>query len=136
MKTPHKKISLFIINVLLVGLTFSTVKANNSTLLPNEEDYKIAVDQTPTPIGGYENVFKKVTYPDMAIKTQTSGKVYMLVYLDEKGDVDEVKIVKGIGAGCDEEAMKAVRKSKFTPATQNGAPVKTKFAIALNFKLP
>ncbi len=131
-----KKISFFLINAVLFCFSLSTAKANNSILFPNEEDYKIAVDQTPTPVGGYENVFKKVTYPDMAIKTQVSGKVYLLVYLDEKGDVEEVKVVKGIGAGCDEEAVKAVKKSKFTAATQNGVPVKTKFAVALNFKLP
>jgi periplasmic protein TonB len=106
------------------------------TLFPNEEDYKVAVDKAPTPIGGYETVFKKIVYPSMAIQTRTEGKVYILVYLSESGEVEDAKIVKGIGGGCDEEALKVIKRTKFTPATQNGVSVKTKFAMALNFKIP
>jgi periplasmic protein TonB len=130
-----KQISKMILSVVLFALTI-TLFSGFINIFPNEEDYKIATDGTPTPIGGYESIMKKIVYPDMAVKTKVEGKIYLLVYLSESGEVDDIKVVKGIGAGCDEEAVKAVRKSKFTPATQNGAKIKSKFALALSFKLP
>lgn len=122
--------------VVFLTIFFSLKISEAHTIFPNEEEYQVSVDKVPVPVGGYEGIMKKIIYPAMAIQTRTEGKVYMLVYLNENGDVEEAKIVKGIGGGCDEEAVKAVKKSKFIAATQNGALVKTKFAVALNFKLP
>jgi periplasmic protein TonB len=132
----HNCFSLLYVSFVLIFSLKSYATPNTSILFPNEEDYKVAIDKTPTPIGGYDGIFKKIVYPSMAIQTRTEGKVYILVYLNENGDVEDAKIVKGIGGGCDEEALKVIKKTKFTPATQNGVEVKTKFAMALNFKIP
>ena len=51
----------------------------------------------------------------MAQRTKTEGKVYVLIYVNENGDVDDVKVVKGIGMGCDDEAVNAIKKTKFSP---------------------
>ena len=90
----------------------------------------------PTPIGGLEGIMRKISYPAMAMKTGTEGKVYMLLYVNESGDVDDVKVVKGIGGGCDEEAIKSIKKTKFTPGMDKGIAVKTKFSLAVMFKIP
>lgn len=105
-------------------------------LFPGEEEYFIAVEKAPTPIGGLEAIMRKATYPELAMKTRTEGKVYVLAYINESGEVDDVKVVKGIGGGCDEEAARAVKRSKFNPGQDKGVSVKTKLAIAINFKLP
>ena len=105
-------------------------------LFPGEEEYSIAVEKAPAPIGGLEAIMKKAAYPDLAMRTKTEGKVYVLAYINESGDVDEVKVVKGIGGGCDEEAARAVKRSKFSPGQDKGVNVKTKLAIAIHFKLP
>jgi len=111
-------------------------ESKGEVLFPGEEEYSIAVEKAPEAVGGLAAIMKKATYPELAIKTRTEGKVYVLAYINESGDVDEVKVVKGIGGGCDEEAARAVKKSKFSPGQDKGVNVKTKLAIAIHFKLP
>jgi protein TonB len=54
--------------------------------------------------------------------------------VDETGKVVSVSTIKGIGSGCDEVAMDAVRNSKFTPGKQRGKTVKTQITIPIVFK--
>ena len=126
-------IFLFIFFFSLFFLMVSETKPNN--LVPGEEEYLVAVDKMPAPVGGVDAIMKKITYPSAAQKNGVQGKVYVLVYINEKGEVDDVKVVKGIGAGCDEEAANTIRKSKFTPGMNNGVAVKTKFSLAITFKM-
>lgn len=127
---------LFFISLLLFSLVFLTArKVDSKNIIPGEEEYLLAIEKTPVPIGGFEAIMKKISYPDMAQRTKTEGKVYLLIYINEAGDVDEVKLVKGIGMGCDEEAMKAIKKTKFTPGMDKGVAVKSKMSLALTFKL-
>lgn len=129
-----KILKLFFLLTLFVAIScYMTIYAN--TIVPNEDEYTVVVDKAPTPVGGFESLMKKVTYPEMAIKSRTEGKVYLLVYVNESGDVDEVKVVKGIGSGCDEAAVNAIKKTKFTPGINGGVAVKTKVSIPINFKL-
>lgn len=105
------------------------------TQLPGEETYLAFAEEMPAPIGGLEDIFKKITYPAMAKKTGVEGKVYVLTFINENGEVDDVKVVKGIGAGCDEAVIDAVKSSKFKPGSNKGVPVKVKLSLAFNFKL-
>jgi len=107
----------------------------NTGISPQEDPYKPIVDQMPEPVGGYESIYKKIEYPMSAKKMGTQGKVYLLVYISEKGDVDEVKVVKGIGAGCDEAAAEAIKKAKFSPGKLQGSPVKVKLTVPVIFKI-
>lgn len=118
-----------------VLLYMSLTNAKSNDIGPGEEEYAVAVEKPPAPVGGMESIARKIVYPEMAMRMRVEGKVYMLIYLSENGDVDDVKVVKGIGGGCDEEAAKAIKKTKFTPGMNKGAAVKTKLAIALTFKL-
>lgn len=133
MEISFRKIYFFVITIVLFSTIVGNSKANN--IMPGEDDYIIATEKMPAPIGGLEGIVKKITYPEIAKRTNTEGKVYVLAYINEKGDVDEVKVVKGIGMGCDEEAVKAVKRTKFSPGENKGAPVKAKFSLALTFKL-
>jgi protein TonB len=63
------------------------------------------------------------------------GKVYVKAYVDENGNVVKVELVKGIGAGCDEEAMKAVQSTLFNPGKQRGKPVKVQVTVPIRFVL-
>ncbi|MFZ5947273.1 MAG: energy transducer TonB [Stygiobacter sp.] len=136
MKTliSFRTIYMLLLIASILFLTISETKGNN--IYPGDEAYAIAVEKAPAPIGGLEAIVKKITYPDMAIKTRTEGKVYVLVFINENGEVDDVKVVKGIGAGCDEETVRAVKKTKFSPGVDKGVNVKTKLAIAIQFKIP
>ncbi|MEW6653431.1 MAG: energy transducer TonB [Bacteroidota bacterium] len=136
MKNPisFRIIYMFITAAVLMFLVLTEAKGKN--IVPGDEEYAIAVEKAPEPVGGLQAIMKRASYPDLAIRTRTEGKVYVLAYINESGDVDDVKVVKGIGGGCDEEAARAVKKSKFTPGQDKGVNVKTKVAIAIHFKLP
>lgn len=124
---------IFILFFSFLTLAASELQAENA--IPGEEEYLLTAEKMPVPVGGFEGIMKKINYPDMARRTNTEGKVYVLIYVNEKGDVDDVKVVKGIGMGCDEEAVKAIKKTKFSPALEKGLAVKSKFSLALSFKL-
>jgi TonB family protein len=55
--------------------------------------------------------------------------------VDESGNVVESKVLKGIGHGCDEAAVAAVKSVKFNPAVKDGKKVKAEVTIPLSFKL-
>lgn len=135
MKTLWNYNKIFL-SIFFFTLLFSIVnKAEVLNTITGEDEYMLAAEKMPTPVGGFESIMRKISYPDMAQKTKTEGKVYVLIYVNEKGDVDDVKVVKGIGFGCDEEAVKAIKKTKFTPGVDKGVSVKAKFSLALTFKL-
>ncbi|MCF8241505.1 MAG: energy transducer TonB [Melioribacteraceae bacterium] len=104
-----------------------------------EEDaepvFFVAVEELPEPIGGIEGIQKKITYPEIARRAGVQGMVTVMAFVDENGNVAKVELMKGIGAGCDEEAMKAVQKTKFNPGMQRGKPVKVRVALPIRFKL-
>ena len=58
----------------------------------------------------------------------------MQAIVDETGKVISTSTIKGIGAGCDEEAMDAVRNSNFKPGKQRGKNVKVQVTIPIVFK--
>ncbi len=127
-----------IYSIVAVAFLFSMINTNAtaSNLLPGDEEYEIGIEKAPAPIGGSDAITKKINYPESALKSKTEGKVYCLVLINQSGDVDDVKIVKGLGNGCDEEAIRAIKKTKFTPGQNLGANVKAKLALAIVFKLP
>jgi protein TonB len=102
-----------------------------------EEDiqYFEVVEEMPEPIGGIEAIQKKIVYPEIAKRAGVEGKVYILAYVDENGNVTKTEVLKGIGAGCDEAAEKAIRETKFKPGKQRGKPVRVKVAVPIIFKL-
>jgi protein TonB len=135
MKTKWNYNKIFL-SIFFFTLFFSNVnRAEMQNTFTGEDEYLLAAEKMPTPVGGFESIMKKISYPNMAQRTRTEGKVYVLIYVNEKGDVDDVKVVKGIGFGCDEEAVKAIKKTKFTPGVDKGISVKAKFSLALTFKL-
>jgi TonB family protein len=68
----------------------------------------------------------RVNYPPVARQQRVSGRVILLVLVDENGGVSEVKLQQGVASklGVNEAVVEGVRKSKFKPATKNGVPVK------------
>ncbi len=100
-----------------------------------EPVYFVAVEEQPAPIGGIEAIQASIVYPEMARKAGIQGRVYVRAYVDERGVVTKVELLKGIGGGCDEEAMKAVKATKFSPGKQRGKAVKVQVSVPITFKL-
>lgn len=97
--------------------------------------YYVAVEEMPELIGGLKSLQEKIVYPEEAKKQGIEGKVYVLAFIDENGNVASAKIIKGIGGGCDEAALDAIKQTKFTPGKQKGNPVKVQVSIPIVFKL-
>jgi protein TonB len=93
------------------------------------------VEQQPSPVGGIQALYENLQYPPFAIKAGIQGKVKIYAYVDKNGDVVKTELIKGIGMGCDEEAMNAVNKLKFNPGMQRGKPVNVKVAMEIKFVL-
>ncbi len=100
-----------------------------------EPEIFVIVETMPDLIGGLAAIQKKINYPPIAKKAGVEGRVIVQFVVDEKGDVVDPVVVRGIGAGCDEEAIRAVSQAKFTPGKQRGKPVKVKMSLPITFKL-
>ncbi len=106
-----------------------------SNQAPGDEAYVAFAEIMPEPVGGIENIYKKIEYPSVAKKAGIEGKVYVLVFINEGGDVDDVKVIKSLGGGCDEAVIDAVKSSKFKPASNKGVATKVKLSLAFTFKI-
>ncbi|MEX0747902.1 MAG: energy transducer TonB [Rhodothermales bacterium] len=100
-----------------------------------EPEIFVIVEQMPELIGGLGSIQSKIKYPEIAKKAGVEGRVIVQFVVDESGGVVDPQVVRGIGAGCDEEAIRAVRQAKFTPGKQRGKPVKVKMSLPITFKL-
>jgi len=74
-------------------------------------------------------------YPDMARKGRVGGIVIVEAVINKEGDVEQVKVIKGLPLGLSESAVEAVKQWKFKPGTLNGEPVEVIFNLTVNFKL-
>lgn len=123
---------------LIKSVIFSGILILSTTIfaaLPQGK-YLAFAEVMPKPIGGIESIYKNIiSYPKVAKNAGIEGKVYVLAFINEKGTVDKVKIVKGLGGGCDEAAIRAVSQTQFTPAKSKGEAVKVKTSLAIVFKI-
>ena len=92
-------------------------------------------EKMPELIGGMDGLQKKIRYPLQAKTLGVQGVVYVQAIINEEGKVDSAKLVKKLGAGCDEEAIRVLKKSKFKPGYDKGQPVKVRFTLPIFFRL-
>ena len=95
----------------------------------------VIVEQMPELIGGLGELQKKIRYPEIAKKAGVSGRVFVQFVVDEQGNVKDPVVTRGIGAGCDEEAIRAIMQAKFKPGKQRGKAVPVKMSLPITFKL-
>ncbi|MDZ4700402.1 MAG: M56 family metallopeptidase [Rhodothermales bacterium] len=93
------------------------------------------VEHMPVMIGGLERLQASIQYPDIARKAGIAGHVFIQFVVDTEGRVVDPIVVRGIGAGCDEEAVRAVSEMRFLPGQQRGVVVPVKMSIPITFKL-
>ena len=76
-------------------------------------------------------------YPEAASSAGVEGMVETTFVVDETGSITNVEVMKGIGSGCDEEAVRLINSlPKFSPGMQDGQPVKVRMNIPVMFRLP
>ena len=121
-------IAAMFITILLLSASGANIQAQNTGFLAFAE-------KMPEVKGGLPSLYKSIQYPEIAAKAGVQGKVFLMAFIDENGKVSDVKIIKGIGAGCDEAAIDAIKKASFSPGSNKGTPVKVKMALQISFSL-
>lgn len=106
----------------------------------NEAEALVLVDEMATPLSGYESYYRYIRnnmkYPSEAIKQGTQGNVTVEFIVDKEGNLHNIRIKKGIGHGCDEEAIRVVKAGeKWKPAKNKGKIVMQKITLPISFRL-
>jgi TonB family protein len=113
------------------------LSANATT---NDEVYLVA-EEPAAPQGGltafYEAIQKELKYPGEAMRNGVMGKVFIEFVVEKDGSLSNHRIVKGIGVGCDEEALRALKTINipWNPARNRGEVVRSKIVVPVTFKL-
>ncbi len=117
----------------------TTGNGHTNVVANNTESLKplVYVEQMPQFDGDKDAYLQKnLRYPDAARENGIDGRVVVQYVINEDGSVSDVTLVKGIGGGCDEEAVRVVKTMpKWKPGKQNGKPVKVLFTLPIKFVL-
>lgn len=100
-----------------------------------EEDFFVVVETMPQLKGGLADLQRKVKYPEMARRAGIEGRVTVQFIVNEQGKVENPRVIRGIGGGCDEAALEAVRQANFSPGMQRGRPVRVQYSLPIVFRL-
>jgi TonB family protein len=149
-RTPIvKNVKLLVIlpAIAMLGLLYSCDGVEDTENVVEDIQKKVELDQvfekveqSAEPLGGNEEFYKYIAenleYPKQAKRLGVEGKVFIQFIIDKEGNVTEVKSVRGIGAGCDAEAIRILENSpKWQPAKQKGQVVNQRMVLPINFKL-
>jgi len=107
---------------------------------PAEEEIFKIVESMPEFPGGiaamYDFLRKNMKYPKLANEAGISGKVYITFVVEKDGSITDVRVLRGIGGGCDEEALRVVNNMPdWKPGKQRNVPVRVQFILDVNFTL-
>jgi protein TonB len=153
--------SMGILLVVLIGLSVqpnvaSQVEVNSSKLLsistnkesaappetntkkltaPDEQEVFAVVEQAPKLKGGYASLLNAIQYPEEARLKNIEGRVFVQFIIDTEGKVRTPEVIRGIGYGCDEAALEAVKQLEFEPGVQRGRTVNVRYSLPIVFKL-
>jgi len=96
-------------------------------------------EDMPKPVEGLKKVnefiLKNIQYPKQAVQLKVQGKVILGFVVSDKGELQNISVIKGIGGGCDEEAIRVLKLTKWNPGKQKGKPVHVRTNLPINFKL-
>lgn len=119
----------------MIEIPFTTVEMPEENIEPV---FRV-VEKMPEPVGGWQTFFntlqKHLKYPTAARRADAAGKVFVEFTVNEKGELQDLSIIKGIGFGCDEEALRVVALTKWNPGKQRGRPVKVRLVQPVVFSL-
>lgn len=106
---------------------------------PDEGKVFTVVEEMPSFPGGEGKLYEylgKTKYPPIARENNIQGRVYVSFIVDKDGKIKDAKVLRGIGGGCDEEALRMVRSMPdWKPGRQNGRNVIVQYNLPVNFSL-
>jgi len=104
----------------------------------NSEEVVEFAEEMPSFPGGDDELVnflsKNLKYPELAKRAGITGKVIVDFVIDIDGKISDIKVVKGIGYGCDEEAIRVIKlMPKWIPAKIDGKPIRFKLSLPILF---
>lgn len=110
---------------------------------PEEEEadevFLVVEEQASFPggMGEWNNFLKKnLKYPRQATRMGIEGAVFLSFIVDKQGSISDIQVIRGIGGGCDEEAIRVLKNSpKWAPGKQRGRAVKSRMQLRIVFRL-
>ena len=106
---------------------------------PKAEIFTVVEEQPGYPGGDEARIRflqENIKYPEEAKELGVQGKVFVTFVVEVDGSITDVRVLRGIGAGCDEEAIRVVRNMpKWVPGKQRGVPVRVQFNLPIKFTL-
>lgn len=76
-----------------------------------------------------------IKYPAVARKEGIEGTIFVTFIVEKDGSLNDIKLLRGIGGGCDQEAMRVVKLLSFTPGKQRGKTVAVQYNLPIKFSL-
>jgi len=136
----ESKVSISIADIAGTDKGVDITEVTKKVVTEDDEKPLLVVEQNPEFSGGYEAMQKflrdKIQYPTLAQESGIQGTVFVQFVVSKTGKISNVKILRGIGGGCDEEAMRVVREMpNWIPGRQNGQAVPVMFQIPVKFQL-
>lgn len=120
----------------LIPLTRPADTEPTATTPPDENQVSQVVEDMPEPVGGAASIQERISYPDMARRAGVEGRVVVQFVVDTDGTPRDLQVVRGIGAGADEEALRVIQETTFTPGMQRGRAVPVRMSWPVTFRLP
>lgn len=131
-----KRFLLLLSAIFLTNIAF----CQNEVKVSDDDAIFFVVEVQPEFPGGMDSMYafiqKNLIYPEKAKAEGIEGRVFITFTIEKDGSVSNVKILRGIGGGCDEAAKEVVEKMpKWKPGTQRGKPVRVQFNLPIKFEL-
>lgn len=131
-------LSILIGGLLLLGGQATVMGQEGESDSDTPEDigtvFKV-VEQQPQLVGGLDTLQQMVNYPDSAKKAGVEGRVFLDFIVTKEGKVHDPQVIRGLGAGLDQEALRVIKKAKFKPGKQRGKPVNVRYSMPIIFRL-
>jgi TonB family protein len=97
-------------------------------------------EDEPTYKGGMQNFYRflarEIHYPAVAKENNVQGKIFLTFVVNKDGSLSEIRVIRGIGSGCDEESLRVLKLSpKWIPGKLYGVPVRVQYTVPITFTL-
>ncbi len=141
------RISIAALLLLLAGAakaqedTGITIVVTDQVVEPDGQDGLLTiVEELPEFPGGqgamYKYLGENLKYPEAAVSAGIEGTVYVTFVVDTNGSIRDASVLRGIGGGCDEEALRVVNGMPlWVPGTQHGKAVMMKYNLPFRFAM-
>lgn len=147
-----KKLSLLLLTVFAIScedpdlmidqgpeIQAKAIVDENHKSVPSDQIFLVVEEPASFP-GGMpawgKHLENTINYPLEAKKLGVEGQVFLSFIVNEDGSIEDIQVQRGIGAGCDEQAVNALLESpNWIPGKQRGKEVKTKMQVKVTFRL-